>query len=126
MSLMIPSEQCSTHTKELTKKQMLECLAPLSIYDGFKESFTDIYYEVLKKYSYDKLKKAIKVVLETYEYNSFPKPAVIISALESLADDDMIVYNNISYPRRHCFCDKNGTWKPIQKCYDEYILRSGE
>ena len=121
MNSLTAKKPCSSYSAELTKNQLVECLLPLTIYEGFKESFFEIYYEVLKKYPYEKLKKAVKVVLKSYEYNTFPKPATIISALEALPDDDVIIYNNVSYPRKHCFCDKRGVWKPIQQFYDEYI-----
>jgi len=48
-------------------------LSPLAI---------SLYYEVLKKYEYEEVKKAFHYILKTHKYNTFPVPAKIIEFLE--------------------------------------------
>lgn len=70
------------------KPKLFELLAGLSeIYDkSLSESVLDIYWNALKDYSLEDVKKAVNNIVATHKYATFPKPAEFIEFICSPQD----------------------------------------
>jgi len=68
----------------LNKEKFVDLIAKVSEVFGkdLSQEAIRIYYEVLKEYSYDQIERAFYLILQTHIYNTFPKPAEIIEAIE--------------------------------------------
>lgn len=67
--------------KSAEKPKLFELLAGLSeIYDkSLSETVLDIYWNALKDYSLEDVKKAVNNIVQTHKYATFPKPAEFIA-----------------------------------------------
>lgn len=78
---------------------MLDRVKFVSLMTGFCELYNkvpsqflyDIYYEVLKDYSYEQVNKAFMDCIRVYKYNLLPKPAEILEFLEGTRDDKALM-----------------------------------
>jgi hypothetical protein len=75
------------------KVKFSELLAGLGeIYDKQITEFTaDIYFNVLKDYSFEQVRGAVDAVVRTHKYNTLPKPAEIIEKIEGKKEDSAIL-----------------------------------
>lgn len=55
------------------------------------EFIYDVYYDVLKNYSYEQVNAAVMNCIKAYKYNLLPKPAEIIEFLEGSKDDKALM-----------------------------------
>ncbi len=51
------------------------------------ESLVDMYYEILKNYSEERVKRAVIACIKSHKYNTLPKPASILEFLEESHED---------------------------------------
>ena len=51
----------------------------------------NLYYDMLKDYSYDQINKAFNFVIRTHKYNTLPKPAEIIEAIEGNSEEKALI-----------------------------------
>lgn len=77
--------------KPTEKTEVLKLLAGLSeVYDKpLSEMALDIYWNALKEYSLDEVKRAVNNIVQTHKYATFPKPAEFIEFICPPEDAEM-------------------------------------
>jgi len=82
----------------LNKKQFVELISSIAeIFGKDLSSYTiKIYYEIFKKYPFEKIEQAFKQAVMGHKYNTMPKPAEILEHLElSLEDKALYAWNTV-------------------------------
>lgn len=51
----------------------------------------DMYYDILKDYSYEQVGRAVKSCLKNYKYATLPKPADILEYIEGSSEDKSLI-----------------------------------
>jgi hypothetical protein len=89
----------------MTITEFKKCMIPLTeVYQqGFNDTQSKIYYELMKDYEIPIMEDTIKEVLRTYTKDQFPKPGIICSKYEEVANlpkhHDVMLSNGIIIPK---------------------------
>jgi hypothetical protein len=70
----------------------------------------ETYFQVLKRYGIDQLKRAVDVMIKTRTFASFPKPAEIIQSIEGAVEDRA----SLAWADVYRTLQRVGTWQSVR------------